>query len=227
MISNPLKAPRLAMFTSVVLAAAGCNGAPAPSAPVSGAAPPTAPAPAPANPSIVGTVLLSTTHKPAPLGGVVYIDDAPRQPGKLMAADIAIHHKEFTPFIAVLTAGGRATFENTDPVPHHVFSPDVKGWDTGFLKKGEPVARTFDTPGPVALLCNIHPEMLGYLLVIPSTYFGKIGPDGKYVIEGVPPGTYKATAWVPRAPTVTEPVTVSAGGEVTEDFEVQPADGKP
>jgi hypothetical protein len=90
------------------------------------------------------------------------------------------------------------------------------------LKHGHPVTKTFDSPGPIALLCNIHPEMLGYVLVIPSTSFGKIDSNGAYAIGDVPPGTYKATVWVPRAPTVTQSVTVSAGSPVTLDFTVKP-----
>ena len=84
--------------------------------------------------------------------------------------------------------------------------------------------RKFDAPkGGIALLCNVHPEMLGYLLVIPSTYFGKVGAvDGKYAIAEVPPGTYKATVWVPRVPPVTHSVTVGPTGTVTSDFSLPP-----
>ncbi len=64
--------------------------------------------------------------------------------------------------------------------------------------------------------------MLGYLLVIPSTYFGKFGPDGKYSIGNVPPGTYKATAWSPRTPPVSQSVTVGQGA-ATANFQLQSA----
>jgi hypothetical protein len=90
------------------------------------------------------------------------------------------------------------TFGNKDSLTHHVFSPDLQGWDTGYLQRNQTMVRRFDAPGAVALLCNIHPEMVGYLLVIPLTSFGKVGPDGKYAISSVPPGTYQVTAWAPR-----------------------------
>lgn len=210
-------APKFAFFAAAAIVC-GCTGARAPMSP-SPDAPTTAAKPI--HPSIVGTVLLSSTHEPTRLGGVVFLEDAPKVPGALMSANVVTHHKEFEPFITVLTTGGTANFFNVDPMPHHVFSPDVPGWDTGYLKKDHPVSKTFTTPGPVSLLCNIHPEMLGFVLVIPSTYFGKVDADGKYVIGDVPPGTYKATAWVPRDPTVTKPVTVSPNGVATADFEVQ------
>ena len=205
----------------------GCNSNPAPASPSAGAQAATSPAGSikapPAGPRIVGTVLLSSTQKAPTGGGVVYLEDAPKQPGVATTAAIDVDHKMFSPFIAVITTGGTVTFGNRDALTHHVFSPDVQEWDTGYLRKNETAGRTFESPGPIALLCNIHPEMLGYLLVIPSTYFGKLGADGKYVIGNVPPGTYRATAWVPRLPTATQPVTVGPTGVATANFELRPA----
>ena len=103
-----------------------------------------------------------------------------------------------------------------------MFSPDVREWDTGYLGKSETAKKTFESAGAIALLCNIHPEMLGYVLVIPSTYFGKLGADGKYAIADVPPGTYRVTAWAPRLPTATQSVTVPATGVATANFELTP-----
>jgi len=219
---------RQLLHTTVALAVAGtgfgCNSTPAPASPTASApsgASPSLKAP-PAGPRIVGTVLLSSTGKP-PTGGVVYLEDAPKQPGVATTAASDVDHKNFSPFIAVVTTGGTMTFGNKDALTHHVFSPDLPGWDTGYLQKGDTARRTFDSPGSFALLCNIHPEMLGYVLVIPSTYFGKTGTDGKYLIANVPPGTYRATAWAPRIPTASQSVTVGPTGAVTASFELHPA----
>ncbi|HEX7600706.1 MAG TPA: hypothetical protein VF316_03835 [Polyangiaceae bacterium] len=220
----------LRLRTTLVLAAAivGCNRAPAPTSPASGVQSTARPADsstAPSGvPSIAGTVVLASTGLPPATGGVVYLEDAPKQPGVATSARIDVFHKEFTPFIAVITVGGAVSFGNRDALVHHFFSPDVPKWDTGLIQKDGSVApRTFDSPGPIALLCNIHPEMLGYVLVIPSTYFGKLGAEGKYVMTDVPPGTYKATAWAPRMPTVTQSVTVGPSGAVTANFLLPPA----
>ena len=171
---------RQLLRTTVALTVAGtsfgCNANPAPASPTAGTPSGASPAASfkapPAGPRIVGTVLLSSTGK-APTGGVVYLEDAPRQPGMATTAAIDVDHKDFLPFIAVIATGGTVTFGNKDALTHHVFSPDLPGWDTGYLQKGDTARRTFDAPGPFALLCNIHPEMLGYVLVIPSTIFRK------------------------------------------------------
>jgi plastocyanin len=208
------------------LAAAGaafamaCNTTPTPSSPAAPGASASS-ATASVHPSIVGTVTWApeTTKKPT---GVVYVEDAVKQPGAAMRADIAIKNKELTPFIAVVTAGGTVTFANRDALTHHVFSPELPGWDSGYLTKDQTTPKRFDTAGSYSLLCNIHPEMLSYLVVIPSTYFGRIGADGKYVIADLPPGTYRVTAWGPRMQSVTQSVTVGAAGAAKIDFELRP-----
>jgi plastocyanin len=132
-----------------------------------------------------------TTRKPT---GIVYVEDAVKQPGAAMTADVAVKNKDLTPFIAVITAGGTVTFANRDALTHHVFSPELPGWDTGYLSKDQTIPKRFETAGSYSLLCNIHPEMLSYLVVIPSTYFGRVGADGKYAIADLAPGTYRMTA---------------------------------
>jgi plastocyanin len=204
----------------VCAVAFGCNGAPVPASNPTGAQAAERAGASPPTPRIVGVVLLSSTGKPPTGGGVVYIEDAPKQPSVATTATINVYHKEFSPFISVVTTGGTVTFGNRDALTHHVFSPDVPKWDTGYLQKGEAVRQAFDSPGAIALLCNIHPEMLGYLLVVPSTYFGKLGADGKYAIANMPPGTYRVTAWTPRVPKATQSVTVIPEGTVTTNFEL-------
>lgn len=223
-LHQTLRIPRTAAALATVTAVGlGCTPSPATPGTASQAAPSTADSSKPpAGPKIVGAV--SSQGKEWKGGGVVYLEDAPKQPGVAMTATIDIHHKEFSPFISVITTGGTVTFGNKDTLTHHVFSPDVPNWDTGYLKKDETTAaRKFDSSGAIALLCNIHPEMIGYLLVIPSTSFGVVGPDGKFVVPNAPPGTYKATLWAPRVPTMTQSVTVSSSGPVTVNFDLPPA----
>jgi plastocyanin len=168
---------------------------------------------------IIGIVfrLAGTGEEVPPNGGVVYIEDAPKEPGELTTASVDVQQKSFSPFITVVAAGGTVTFANRDALPHHVFSSDIKNWDTGVLNKDETATRRFETPGVVSLLCNIHPEMLGYVLVLPSTHYGRIGTDGRYIIPNVRAGTYRVTAWSPRLPLATQSVVVGTSA-VTANF---------
>ncbi len=211
----------------LLLLLAGCGPTPAQPAhgpapaPLSGSSTPPA-----IHPSVAGKVVWvpQTTRS---VSGVVYVEDAPKQGGVATTADIAIKNKELTPFIAVLTTGGTATFSNRDALTHHVFSPELPGWDTGYLAKDQTTTKRFDPPGAYSLLCNIHPEMLSYLVVVPSSSFGTIGRDGRYTIGDLAPGTYRVTAWGPRMQPMTQSVTVGSSGPTVVDFELHPASGRP
>jgi plastocyanin len=205
---------------AVTAAAAGSACTPAPAKTGQATQSPRVAAAPAIEPGIVGTV--SYGGNVWTRGATVYLEDAPKQPGVGMTATIDVRHKEFTPFISVITTGGTATFRNGDSnLTHHVFSPDIPNWDTGYLKKNETTAtRQFDAPGAYSLLCNIHPEMLGYLLVVPSTSFGIVRPDGHYAIAIANPGTYKATLWAPRTQTQSKSVTVAATGVSSLNFDI-------
>jgi plastocyanin len=212
---------RAALLAATAVAfATGCNATRSPSSPPAPGASASSAAPA-AHPSVVGTVtwVPDTTRKPT---GVVYVEDDVKQPGAAMTADVAIKNKDLTPFVAVVSKGGTVTFANRDALTHHVFSPELPGWDTGYLSKDQTTTKRFDTAGTYSFLCNIHPEMLSYLVVIPSTYFGRVGADGRYAIANLPPGTYRVTAWGPRMQSVTQSVTVAATGATKADFELRP-----
>lgn len=169
-----------------------------------------------------GTISGAVTTIPAnaiKTGVVVYLEDGPKESGQGMAATIDNRQMMFTPAIAVITAGGTVKFENADPFPHNVFSPKPDAWDMGTIGPKGSKTRKFDKPGFYTLLCNLHPNMIAHLAVVPSTYFAKADASGKYAIKDVPPGTYKIGAWAPRLQLTTQPVTVN--GDVTVNLEVK------
>jgi len=159
--------------------------------------------------TISGTV--SATPKWAAGNAVVYLEDAPIAPTAKMTATVSNHMMNYIPYVSVVPAGGSVTFRNDDPFPHNVFSPDHEKFDMGMLGQGEARARAFKNAGEYSLLCNVHPGMLGYVVVTPSSYYAKANVQGHYVIKDVPPGTYKITAWAPRQKPETQTVTVKEG----------------
>ena len=87
-------------------------------------------------------------------------------------------------------------------------------WPTGQKK-----AFKFDDPGVVTLLCNVHPEMSGYIIVSPTPWFAETSADGAFTIAGVPDGQYTVTAWHEGKKASSKKVTVS--GDTTADFTLQ------
>jgi len=168
-----------------------------------------------------GNIVGAITTKPASLQGqaILYLEDGPKEdvPSHLQTVTIANRQMNFVPFVAVAAVGGKVIFSNEDPFPHNVFSPDNEKFNLGNLPQNGAHARVFKNPGAYSLLCNLHPGMLGYLVVTPSTWFARADAKGKFEMKHVPSGTYKVTAWAPRQTPVTQSVTV-ADGDVTVNF---------
>jgi plastocyanin len=124
----------------------------------------------------------------------------------------------FAPHIVVVLQGTTVDFQNSDNVAHNVFWPNVGGdkkqtKNLGTWPKGEKRSFTFDKPGVVPLLCNVHPDMAGYLVVSPTPYFAETDDSGNYKIKDVPDGTYTLGVWHEGAKNQSKPVTVAGGAK--------------
>ena len=127
----------------------------------------------------------------------------------------------FQPHVTAVQVGTTVDFLNSDSVAHNVFWTSVGGnkklnHNLGTWPKGDRKSFKFDTPGAVPILCNVHPEMSAYLVVVPTPYFATSDQAGNYKIESVPDGSYTITAWHEGAKSQSKPVSVS--GETKADF---------
>lgn len=127
----------------------------------------------------------------------------------------------FQPRVTAVQVGTTVDFLNSDSVAHNVFWTSVGGnkklgHNLGTWPKGERKSFKFDTPGAVPILCNVHPEMSAYLVVVPTPYFATSDQGGNYKIENVPDGSYTVVAWHEGAKNQSKPVAVS--GDAKADF---------
>jgi plastocyanin len=129
----------------------------------------------------------------------------------------------FAPHIMVVQQGTTVEFLNSDTVQHNVFWTAINGdkkagHNLGTWPKGEKRPYTFDKPGVVPLLCNVHPDMAAYVIVSPTPYFAETDDSGNYKIKDVPDGSYTLTVWHEGAKNQSKPVTVA--GATKADFTV-------
>lgn len=126
--------------------------------------------------------------------------------------------KEFIPKVLPVLVGTTVDFLNSDPFAHNVFTPDdcADSFNLGSWPEGETRSHLFDEPCGAVMLCNVHPEMVGYVIAVETPYFAKSDAEGSYVIEDVPDGTYTVGIWHERLEADSKEVTVS--GETTVDF---------
>jgi plastocyanin len=156
---------------------------------------------------------------------VVYVDTIAGKTFPAAKEHMTMNQKGlmFVPHIMVVQQGTTVEFLNSDTVQHNVYwaaiSGDKKaGHNMGTWPKGEKRPFTFDKAGVVPLLCNVHPEMSGYIIVSATPYFAETDDSGSYKIKDVPDGNYNLVVWHEGAKAQSKAVSVS--GESTADFTV-------
>ena len=156
---------------------------------------------------------------------VVYVDTIAGKSFPAPEQHPVINQKglQILPHILVVQTGATVDFLNSDKVAHNVFWPSVQGGgkkapghNLGTWPQGEKRSFKFDQAGVAPILCNVHPEMSGYLVIVPTPYFVQTDNSGTYKIDNVPDGQYTVTAWHEGSKTQSKPVAVS--GDAKSDF---------
>ena len=153
--------------------------------------------------ALAATVVAGTIEgKVSPGKSVVYVDAILGKTFPAPSQRPVIDQKGlmFSPNLMVIQVGTTVEFQNEDSVQHNVFWPSIGGnkklaHNLGTWPKGDKRPFKFDNPGVVSLLCNVHPEMAGYIIVSPTPYFAETDASGNYRIENVPDGKYNVVAW--------------------------------
>ena len=151
---------------------------------------------------------------------VVFLEspEAARLVKPLTGVQVAQEHKQFVPQVITVTRGTEVSFPNHDKVRHQVYSfSPAKKFELK-LYAGTPANPVlFDQAGVVVLGCNIHDNMVGWILVVNTPYFGDT-QAGQVTLDNVPAGSYHLRTWHPGlavgAPAVDQALVVPASGTV-------------
>jgi len=132
------------------------------------------------------------------LDGVVFLRSESNDviPASLPVPVMDQKNAHFVPRIVVVPAGGRVRFLNSDPMFHNVFSlSPIKKFDLGRYPKGNSKLLSFEHPGVVQVFCDIHAEMIGFVVVVDGPHYAVLDAEGHYRITDVPPGNYDVAVW--------------------------------
>ena len=176
-------------------------------------------------PAIAATVSIDVRGADGkPLAGAVVLVDTPKKtntPIKFSwAYEMAQRNIAFDPHVLIVPVGSSVAFPNRDKVRHHVYSfSKTKKFDLKLYGKDESRSVVFDKPGVVALGCNIHDAMNGFVLVVDTPYAAQTDANGHVTIGNVPAGAATVRLWHPtvRAPDnmLAQPVSIAPGGFTT------------
>ena len=173
---------------------------------------------------ITGKILTEPTKTKYKANTVIYIEKAEGN------FKLPVKHPEmdqqkltFIPRILPILVGSTVDFLNNDDVLHNVFSPDkCSKFDLGSYGKGIIKTHKFDEIGcqPV-ILCNVHPEMEAYIIVLQNPYFTISDKDGNYSLKGVPAGKYTLKVWNEKLNAASQEITILANGKFEINFNLK------
>jgi plastocyanin len=113
---------------------------------------------------------------------------------------VQTRQKEFEPRVTVVPAGSVVAFPNSDPILHNVFSvSEPARFDLGLYGQGPGKQVTFDQAGVVRVFCNVHQDMVAYVVVLDTPHSTAVGRDGGFALSGLPEGTGRLTVWHDQA----------------------------
>lgn len=153
----------------------------------------------------------------------VYVDAIPEQKFPAPQEHVVIDQRKmaFIPHVVVVHQGTTVDFLNSDSVGHNVYWPSISGnkklsHNLGTWPKGEKKPFQFNDLGVASLLCNVHPEMSGYVVVVPTPYFAVTDKDGNFEIKNIPAGKYTLKTWSEDGKPTTQAVDVSGATATVE-----------
>jgi len=119
----------------------------------------------------------------------------------------------YHPHVFGIRVGQELDIINSDPTLHniHALPKSNSEFNTGQPIKDMKTVHTFNTKEVmVPFKCDVHGWMNAFVGVMDNPYFAVTGPDGKFSLKGLPPGTYTIEAWHEKAGTQTAQVTIAA-----------------
>lgn len=114
-------------------------------------------------------------------------------PAPAEAATIDQTGCRYQPHVAGLMVGQKLEIKNDDPTEHNVHAIGMQNaqWNESQMPKAAPIEKSFDHPEiMLPIKCNQHPWMKMYVNVVANPFYAVTGPDGKFEINGLPPGDY-------------------------------------
>ncbi|MFM2078143.1 MAG: hypothetical protein RJA49_2033 [Actinomycetota bacterium] len=103
------------------------------------------------------------------------------------AASVNIIDLDFDPREVTVVKGATVTWTNIGQAPHTVTAKD-QSWTSELLQNGGTFAHTFDAVGRFTYICNLHPNMVGTVIVTDAAGVAPVAQDPQPAAPLVDPG---------------------------------------
>ncbi|HJQ41136.1 MAG TPA: methylamine utilization protein [Thermoanaerobaculia bacterium] len=126
---------------------------------------------------------------------VIYAVPARTIPIRTVVASIDQVNRTFVPHVLPVRTGTWVEFPNSDNVLHQVYSLSPAKRFQLPLYIGKPARPIqFDKEGVVAIGCNVHEQMSGFIVVVPTPYFGT-AVNGRLTLKDLGADDYTVHVW--------------------------------
>lgn len=152
------------------------------------------------------------------------------QSGAMQSFNIRRCHSD--KYVIGVNRGENILLENFDPIRHEIATYEFQNprvrqkSNKPMLANSSQVRSAFihsDTR-EFLIKCNLHPFLQTRALVVENPYYAITDAQGRFSIDGVPPGTYEVMAWHPFIPAKKGTATIASNGETKIDFEFESKD---
>lgn len=136
------------------------------------------------------------------------------KPPRIVQADL-----RFSPRLLAVAVGTAVELQNADQVYHNAFSVAAsKRFDLGRYPPGYKDTLVFDRVGVTNLHCDVHPQELGFVVVVPNHAFARPDSLGRFSLPHLTPGTYVVHAFHPRRGERRKEIVIPARGDATVEL---------
>lgn len=153
---------------------------------------------------------------------VIFIDGITANPtthSQQIIPKISHQGRKFSPHVLPIGKGDTVDFFNDDRIFHNVFSlSKAKTFDLGIYPHGASKLVTFKQSGLVKLYCNIHPKMVGNILVLNNKWFAKSAEDGYFSIKNIPDGEFTLRLWYEFSKGFSQPISFYGGKNISKNL---------
>jgi plastocyanin len=134
---------------------------------------------------------------------------------------------QFLPFVNIVQDGGTLNMTNEDPLLHN---SQIYQSDKGNIILNVPMAPNSKSTHTVVfeknhhiyqMICGMHEFMQTWGFAVDNPYYARVDQNGRFTIDGIPPGKYKVIAWHVHIHPIEREITVKANGQTTVNFEFE------
>jgi plastocyanin len=139
------------------------------------------------------------------------------------AAELDQKNCQYAPHVLVVPTGAKVTIKNNDGILHNIHTESKANtpFNRAQPKYLKELNETFSKPEIIAVRCDVHGWMSGWIVVTDNVFFAVSGADGSFKLTDVPAGKYMLEAWHEKFGKTTHTVDVKPGETASMTFEFQ------